>query len=393
MSKFSFKKFIPAGIGLVAFAAFVGSISGSLAWWAYSTRASVSYQGTSVTTSRQLQIGVKLDTSIFDTDEKVQALAAYGLDEDTTIANAEYRYVFTKAGTGINAEALHAFLTAEGLYSTNELCPVTTYQYTTGSALTLYEPLMSGKPMNETIALTNKYVHIPFVFRIQKLNQMNTYVSNQKIYLSAMKAAASSVNPLSTVQNGLRVFFDNGTAAERFIFNVGGTNSTVVAGVLDLNEDGLYDTYSSNDPNANKEIIYGDYEVTSSEDLFDQTVAPTKMTDINNTGDYDDAYLSDLTNRSTFLAMHGYGYSCYNSYTGLSLKQANYLTLADIKPTDVSGSLTGGRALTTTAAESGNFLAELDTTIWLEGWDHNVIDSARSHKFELGLQFQIDLEN
>ena len=47
--------------------------------------------------------------------------------------------------------------------------------------------------------------------------------------------------------------------------------------------------------------------------------------------------------------------------------------------------------LCTTADSAGKYLAELDTIIWLEGWDHVVIDKALSHKFNLGLQFQIDL--
>ena len=392
MSKFSFKKLLPAGIGIVTFAAFVGSISGSLAWWAYSTRASVAYEGTSVTTSRQLQIGLKLDASIFD-DAAVTALESAGLTEDVTLKTAEYRYVFTPAGTGMNAEAVKAYLTAEGIYSSNDLCPVTSNEFTTGDDLELKEPLLSGRPINNEDALTNKYVYLPFVFRIKKLNTLNTFVSGQKIYLSSIKASASSDNPSSLIQNALRIYFDNGTAAERFILNVGGTNSTTVAGVLDLNQDGLYDSYGIDTLTPNKEIIYGDYEVTSSEDLFTQNVAPTSLVDINGTGDFDESYLSNLDNETTFLAMHGYGNTCYNSYTGLNMKRANYLTLADVKPVDSSGVLTGGRALTTTAADSGKFLAELGATIWLEGWDHNVIDNARSHKFELGLQFQIDLEN
>ena len=48
--KASFKKWrlVTAAMGLLSFAAFVGSISGSIAWWAYSTRAGVSFTGTAV---------------------------------------------------------------------------------------------------------------------------------------------------------------------------------------------------------------------------------------------------------------------------------------------------------------------------------------------------------
>ena len=43
-------------IGLVA--AFAGTISGSIAWYAYSTRVAITYSGTSVAESIQLQIGL-----------------------------------------------------------------------------------------------------------------------------------------------------------------------------------------------------------------------------------------------------------------------------------------------------------------------------------------------
>ena len=85
MGKLKLKSFIPVGVGLLTFATLVGSISGSLAWWAYSTRVSVSYQGTSVNTSEQLQIGLKLDANVFGTDE----IEDLGLKEDTSLATVD----------------------------------------------------------------------------------------------------------------------------------------------------------------------------------------------------------------------------------------------------------------------------------------------------------------
>ena len=41
-------------------------------------------------------------------------------------------------------------------------------------------------------------------------------------------------------------------------------------------------------------------------------------------------------------------------------------------------------------AEHGH-IGSVDLYLWLEGWDHEVVDRAVSHKFTLGLQFQIDL--
>ena len=46
------------GAALTTFLAFVGTTTGTLAWYAYSTRVSLSYTGTSVSATEQLQIGI-----------------------------------------------------------------------------------------------------------------------------------------------------------------------------------------------------------------------------------------------------------------------------------------------------------------------------------------------
>ena len=102
--------------------------------------------------------------------------------------------------------------------------------------------------------------------------------------------------------------------------------------------------------------------------------------------------LAAALNFTTFLAAHGTGKTYYEDYDGITLGTAQYKSINQIKPDDSQAILSGGQVLCQTAS-SGNYLAELETTIWLEGWDHNVIDSEISHQFSLGLQFIIDLVN
>ena len=390
-NKFGLKKLAPFGIGLLVLATFVGSISGSLAWWAYSTRVAVSYQGTSVSTSEQLQIGLKLDSAKF-TDEEIEDL---GLEEDVSLAGGGYRYVFSKAGGGLPANTISKYLEAEGVYATNELAPVTSGTYTSGtSGFGLKESLISGHQNNTTPALTSKYVHIPFVFRILKLNavgESDKYAGERDIYLSKVVAEASSANASAKVQNALRMHINNGTVSEQFILNPGSEETdpskmyTTVAGALDLNKDGYYDY-----DNSGEEIVYGYYSGTPTH-LVADAPAPTVLSDINNVGASSEE-LADLSNFTTFLAAHGTGKTYYEDYDGLTLGTAQYKTMSQIKPDDTQPTLVGGLALCQTAS-SGNYLAELETTIWLEGWDHNVVDSEKSHQFNLGLQFIIDLVN
>ena len=418
MKKFGLNKLVPVGIGLLTFAGFIGSISGSLAWWAYSTRVSAAYQGTSVTTSEQLQIGLKISkANPAKAEEIVTALIPYGITEDTHIADASYRYVFAKAGGGMSADAVKAYLTTEGIYAVDELGAITSKTYTEGSALTLYESLLAGRSDNDTIAIQSKYVHIPFVFRILKLNAVGSdddFAEGRKIYLSKVQAeASSSLGGVSSVHHALRVFFDNGNDSERFILNAGDEREwdedwtterknteianmyTIVGGVLDLNKDTYYDY----DAITGEEILYGVYSGTATNKHIQgsQVGDPTGLDDVNDVyadvtdPSEKDALLADDENASTFLGKHVNGNNCYYGYEGLTLGKAYFRTVNSIKPNDSNAVLTGGRVLCTTADSGGKYLAELDTTIWLEGWDHAVIDKALSHKFNLGLQFQIDL--
>lgn len=392
-----FKKLIPVGISLLTFAAFVGSISGSLAWWAYSTRAAVSYQGTSVSTSEQLQIGLKLDKESFD-DTKVAALVALGAEEDTALETSSHRYVFAKAGGGLGAEVVKEYLTQEGKYAVTDLAPVTTRIYPDNNALTghprdcrLYENIMAGNVINDAEAETSKYIYLPFVFRVMKLNAVSSedkYAGGRNIYLSKLLAEASASSPGSQVQKAIRAHFNNGTAADQFILSANTDltvdGQTTVAGCLDLNNDGYYDSDSGT------EIVYGD-RVINTPATFIQDGTPTEMSDLNGMGVTGED-LADMTNRSTFLAKHCDGNVCYTDYSGITMGTAEYKVLNSIKPDDSHAILSGGRVLTTTSS-SGNHVAELGITIWLEGWDHCVIDKAAFHQFNLSFQFQIDLLN
>ena len=58
MKKSKPAKLLLGVLGLATFASLVGTVSGTLAWYAYSTRATISYSGTSVNNTVQLQIGI-----------------------------------------------------------------------------------------------------------------------------------------------------------------------------------------------------------------------------------------------------------------------------------------------------------------------------------------------
>ena len=71
----------------------------------------------------------------------------------------------------------------------------------------------------------------------------------------------------------------------------------------------------------------------------------------------------------------------------INAKTQQFDTVGSVKPTDFDGVLSEGKPLCATNLTDG--IADLELTIWLEGWDHNVIDEENTHSFNLDLQFQI----
>ena len=106
-------------LGLCTVVSIGGAISSTLAWYAYATRASLSFSGTSVYDNGQLQIGVKSDRQIssLTSDNKM-------IEEQI---NGSY-YYFAPAGEGLSSERLNMYLEARE-YATNQLIPVTSGEF------------------------------------------------------------------------------------------------------------------------------------------------------------------------------------------------------------------------------------------------------------------------
>ena len=358
-------------MGLVA--AFAGTISGSIAWYAYSTRVAITYSGTSVAESIQLQIGLVSDQD-FTVDGEGHDLGFNLTYEE--VEGETYDYYWAKAGTGFSAEAIQAFLKTEGQYAIKELRPITTREYD-GSSFNLYRAPVRGTAHMTQVAPENYYSHVPFVFRI--IDAQGNYAKNADIWLTGVNVAAAGAN--QNIREAVRLYFSEGS--NDFVLNPSSLLTTVgytkVAGLLDLNVDGTYDEIDG------EEIVYGDYTnepvITGTATADNHLDDPTIFDDVNQTGQ---------TAKSTFVAEHLKGVKYYDrtAITNCVPKTAKFETLETIKPVDSDGDLSGGTPLTRTGAVDG--LARLDVTIYLEGWDHSVIDTEIGHSFNLGLRFQVN---
>jgi len=363
------KKIVIGALSAVSIFSFAGTLTATMAWFAFSTRGTVSFMGTSVYSSQQLQVGLKIS----DTDD----FSAFIGEENQgfTYETIEgQKYLWAPAGAGLKTDVIQTYSRAHG-HATNTLHPVTSREYAFGDDISLFRaPYEGSTHIYEANPIS--YCKLPLVFRvIISTMSTSTYSKNQPIWITDAVAEAANASS-GDIHEGLRVHING---ENKFIFNPSATEegSTKVAGLLDLNGDGYYDstaTYSSGE-----EIIYGDYEgeattkVATSEDA-------ANLADVNNTS---------KNEPSTFLAKHKEGNTIYPSLDALTIKEAQYKSLADVYPDVNDGYYTNGIPVCITSNDS-KAIGEAELTIYLEGWDHVVIDNELSSMFNLGLQFEIN---
>ena len=381
--KLNRNRILLGALGLFTAVSFTGLITGTLAWYASNSRAALAFSGTSVRESEQLQIGLRSSQDFLYLDPNNED---FNLTKET-IEGTDYYWA--KAGSGLHSDAIVAYLSLQGR-ATTTLEPVTSREYNTGSitdagvitkgdALHLYRAPMAFNPLEVRDAQLNCYSKISFAFRVLRTNDLGELVTagNQTIWITHVAAHAGG--PGQEIHKALRLYFED--ERDRFILNPSSEASekgaTNLAGLLDLNGDEYYDF----DPLLNsdhQEIIYGDYEGS-----LTPSANPTEsdFVDVNGVGNDEP---------STFVAKHAAGTQAYTSLEGLQPKKAQYETLQTIAPDDDgSGHLSHGRPVCVTADDEHN-IAEMDMTIWLEGWDHSVVNQQMASGFDLGLQFQIN---
>ena len=382
MKKFKPAKLLFGFLGLATFASLVGSVSASLAWYAYSTRATLSYTGTSVERTAQLQIGIVSPVAV--------TYAANEMVEDTSITDANNNhYYFAPLGTGLTTSILGKYLEANG-HATNYLVPTTSGSYQSGDSFSLKKaPKVGSSDIKNNVAAPKEhYAHFQFVFRIPKgaSSNVSEYVADREVWLTDATSKRST-NRDGNVFKSIRIFVDRlGSYTSDYIFNpsASAAGATKVGGLLDLGKDGTYDY----DANLN-EIIYGEY---------DESIAPSKRT-ANYQGSQDivDVNESGSTELNTFTAGHDLHTNYYTkeALAECGIKTANYLSLNDIKPVKnaINGELsnpTGNVVSICKTDANDNYLGRVNMTVYLEGWDFAVINTEIDHLFDIGLTFEIN---
>lgn len=395
MKKINPLKFVIGILGLSTVAALVGSISGTVAWYAYSTRALVSYTGTSVQSTTQLQIGLKSDVEVdFTTNAD--------LIEHVKFSGDPNHYYFMRVGSGgLPAAVINDYLSTKG-YATNVLEPLSSYAYNTGEDINLRNRPITNLPDSpKTAAEITKYVEIPFAFRVLSSRTINpTYVENHEIFLSGASAIAAPNLEGNTagnvIHNSIRLYIDR-TNGDNYIFNPSSLTDgrDACAGVLNLTGGSIGNQYFDYDndpasPTYMQELLYGDYQWKEGKNLENSLSEALEqdsgLADVNNTGNTDV--------ETTFTSRHRRGVKYFADLANcITPDYANYLGTNTVFPVknNVTGNFESNYAVCKTGNAAAHYLGTFNMKVYLEGWDHSVVDSQLQNKFYLGLQFEINI--
>lgn len=357
-------------LGVTSVALFA-STAGSLAWYAYSRSVKFSFVGTTVTKSALLNIGIVDEQNLF-TDEDL------GDFELTREFDGDKNICFSKSKSGLSLKAIQKYLFNYN-YAVSQLSPITTKARALDDQTypNLYKSPEFSDIDLQTPAKTNDYVRIPFAFKI--INEDAEYVEGKSVWLTDAVCSAEY-----DIEESIRVYVEG--TSQNFLFRPAdghtGTGATKVGGLLDLDGDGKYDY----DRGTLEEYLYGDFEQAPS-------LITTPYPDDDEHDRLEDINGTNANEASTFLAKHHPGSSYYDSFASKPPKVAEYYNYGQVKPSISSTNgeyYAGDTGIPICSTSEGHKIGYATFTIYVEGWDHSVIDKAAGYQFNLGLKFEID---
>ena len=350
----------------------IGATAGSLAWYAYSRSTKFSFIGTSVAKSALLNVGIIDDAGTPALSDEF--IARYNLEREEYDGHS---IVFTHATDGLDYRIISEYLFNSG-YASSLLFPLTTQARVISdqSQLYLFESPVYGSTTISTDADIQHYVQIPLAFRMDDGNGGSLH--DIDVWLTDVSVKASG----EKIDQALRVFVEN--SQRKFLMKPAEktalSGSTKVGGVLDLDGDGTYDYNLGN----GKELYYGQYSGTlthaADEYGIDKEHAP-----------YDNVNGVEDERQSTFYSKHA-EHAKVADLTNVTPFVAEYETFASVKPSinangDYYEGATGKKITTTNSTDGVGYVT---FTIFIEGWDHVVVDRAANYSFNLGLKFEVN---
>ena len=233
------KKIIIPAFTLLVGTALAGSVSSTVAWYQYSTKANVAYLGTSAGTIGNLKVRIK---------------------KANQADNAGW-------GTFISYQDVNAYFNE--LSIEHKLAPITSGAMGKDQKITQFysNPVAGNGPLEKwTVAPTTSYVQIPLQFKFVEMDgeldsssQMVETLKEKDLYVSDLLIQEDYANEKRDMSSAIRVHFDGyldgaeeSAHRHRLASKLGGNTLTV--GQLDLDGDGNPDKEYSE---AEKGAMYG----------------------------------------------------------------------------------------------------------------------------------------
>ena len=236
------KKIIVSTLALAMGAALAGSVSGTVAWFQYSTRAQAAYIGTTAHCSEMLEIQA---TAVGGTPDSTKWKTELLASDIATASN----------GTG----SLLAPITSGAMAKTDAL-PTDLYSNP------IYQHFAYSEWQKATVA---NYVQFDLHLRVRDVNASEAYLAKdvylQNLSIVSLNDAGNAENANSDLYKAVRVHLAYGSSYALFA-NDGVTSSaadieTSVSSKLDLNSDGKLDTTAAySDWQTGTQTLYGGAE-------------------------------------------------------------------------------------------------------------------------------------
>lgn len=342
--------------GVLSFAlTFAASVTSTYAWFEVSEHAKVSQLDFSIHDEADFEIGLKNNNDGYDYYHEVN-------DEILESHFARYQPNSTLHDLSSNYQSL---------WLNEETNPETDFPVLRRSYAD------KEKPHQIYVAQTGYY---QFEFFLKANRDMYLFLDPESCYakplhdlnVATAEAFHKSITAedLDNIVHACRVSFYSSRGFTIWEPNTDVGSTTVFGGVLDLNGDGYYDD------NNGKEVVYGEY----ADD------APLV---------YDEAYDVDTPayneNHTAFKASHRAGIAPFNlaksEAAGLSFAHETTYTLKELSLPDGVGQYDPSTMHPLLALSAG-VPTRLVVTIYLEGWDLDMVDSIGEGHFTLGLGFK-----
>lgn len=351
--------FVILGLYAMTGLCLTASISGTFAWYTYSTRTGLTFEGASVADAGSLQIGVVSNVRIDDYED-------YSFVEDTSIPN---KYIYWSM-TGLNAKRINHILTANGS-ATNKVCAMTSGKFHgDGSEFKLYSTPLHGSNyvldlnVNSTITYAKKsdYVTLPLAFRLENQDKPGTYTADKHIFFTQC-----DITSREKISDAVRIFAYSGNEANGNLINPNERYDgyDIVGGVLDLDLNGYYDTWTDPDTDKQYEFPYGEF--VGGQYFYKDTPLEEDYGGVSR------------ENRDTFTSNYKAGTYQFD-WTRTQPETAEYKGMSNFM----------NHRITMTTTNDTNHYAFLTMVIYLEGWDTSVVNTELGHEFAMDLSFEMD---